>query len=128
MHHWPDYNTVNRPHYHAADVVPPLEGGEPTTKPAPEIAAEFLVHQVRRFPGEVSIVALGPFTNIALAAKLDESFAANAKELVFMGGALNPSSGTVDEFSMQFINRPRVEFNSWGDPAGARLLPPAPWG
>jgi purine nucleosidase len=127
MDHWPDYNTVNRLHYHAADVVPPLEEGAPTTKPVPEVAAEFLVEQVRRFPGEVSIVALGPFTNIALAAKLDESFAANAKELVFMGGALNPSSAVVDEFSMQFINRPRVEFNSWWDPEAAKIMLHAGW-
>ncbi len=127
MDHWPDYNTVNRPHYHAADVVPPLEEGEPTTKPAPGVAAEFLAAQVRKFPGEVSIVALGPFTNIALAAKLDEGFAANAKELVFMGGSLNPNAGTVDEFSLQFINRPRVEFNSWWDPEAARIMLHAPW-
>jgi purine nucleosidase len=127
MDHWPDYNTVNRLHYHAADVVPPLEEGAPTTKPVPEVAAEFLVEQVRRFPGEVSIVALGPFTNIALAAKLDESFAANAKELVFMGGALNPSSAVVDEFSLQFINRPRVEFNSWWDPEAAKIMLHAGW-
>src|SRR5580658_5634049 len=73
MGHWPDYNTMNRPHYHAADVVPPLEEGDPTTKPAPGVAAEFMVQEVRRFPGEVSIVGLGPFTNVALAAKLDES-------------------------------------------------------
>jgi purine nucleosidase len=127
MDHWPDYNTMNRPHYHAADVVPPMEEGEPTTRPAPQIAAEFLVQQVRRFPGEVTIVALGPFTNIALAAKLDESFAPNAKELVFMGGAFNPSSRTVDEFSLQFINRPRVEFNSWWDPEAAKIMLHAPW-
>src|SRR5580692_4136031 len=101
LDHWPDYNTMNRPHYHPADVVPPLEEGEPTTKPLPEAAAEFLVREVRRFPGQVSIVALGPFTNLALAAKIDEGFAANAKELLIMGGSFNPSSGTVDEFSRQ---------------------------
>jgi purine nucleosidase len=127
MDHWPDYNTVNRPHYHAADVVPPLEEGEPTTKPLQEVAAEFLVRQIRLHPGEVTIVALGPFTNIALAAKLDEGFAAGAKELVFMGGALNPSSATVDEFSLQYINRPRVEFNSWWDPEAAKIMLHAPW-
>jgi purine nucleosidase len=127
MDHWPDYNTVNRPHYHAADVVPPLEEGEPTTKPLSEVAAEFLVREVRRYPGEVTIVALGPFTNIALAAKLDESFAANAKELVFMGGAFNPSSAKVDEFSLQFINRPRVEFNSWWDPEAAKIMLHSAW-
>ena len=127
MDHWPDYNTMNRPHYHAADVVPPLAEGAPTTEPAPEVAAEFLVQEVRRFPGQVSIVALGPFTNLALAAKLDESFAANAKELVFMGGAFNPNAGSVDEFSRQFINRPRVEFNSWWDPEAAKIMLHAGW-
>jgi purine nucleosidase len=127
MDHWPDYNTMNRPHYHPADVVPPLEEGEPTTKPAPEVAAEFMVREVRLHPGEVSIVGLGPFTNIALAAKLDEGFAANAKELLIMGGSFNPSAAKVDEFSRQFINRPRVEFNSWWDPEAARIMLHAGW-
>jgi len=127
MDHWPDYNTVNRPHYHPADVVPPLEEGEPTTKPLPEVAAEFLVREARRFPGEVSIVALGPFTNLALAARLDEGFAGNARELLIMGGSFNPSAGTVDEFSRQFINRPRVEFNIWWDPEAAKIMLHASW-
>jgi inosine-uridine nucleoside N-ribohydrolase len=127
MDHWPDYNTKNRPHYHAADVVPPLAEGEPTTKPLPEVAAEFMVQEVRRYPGEVSIVGLGPFTNIALASKLDESFAANAKELLIMGGSFNPSSANVNEFSRQFINRPRVEFNSWWDPEAAKIMLHAGW-
>jgi purine nucleosidase len=127
MDHWPDYNTMNRPHYHPADVVPPLEEGEPTTKPAQEVAAEFMARMVRRYPGEVSIVALGPFTNVALAVKLDEGLAANAKELLFMGGSFNPSAGSVDEFSLQFINRPRVEFNCWWDPEAARIMLHAPW-
>jgi inosine-uridine nucleoside N-ribohydrolase len=127
MDHWPDYNTVNRPHYHAADVVPPLAEGAPTTSPAPGAAAEFLVQQVRRFPGEVSIVALGPFTNLALACKLDEGFAAQARELLYMGGSFNPSAAKVDEFSLQFINRPRVEFNSWWDPEAAKIMLHAGW-
>src|SRR6185369_17977162 len=104
-----DANTINRTRYHAADVVPPLAEGEPTTKPLAESAAAFLVRQIRAFPGEVTILAMGPFTNLALAAKLDEAFAANAKELVFMGGSFNPTSQPGDEFSLQFIHNPRVE-------------------
>jgi purine nucleosidase len=127
MDHWPSYNTMNRPHYHPADVVPPVAEGEPTTKPAAEVAAEFMVREVRQFPGEVSIVGLGPFTNIALAAKLDESFAAHAQELLIMGGSFNPSAAKVDEFSRQFINRPRIEFNSWWDPEAAKIMLHAAW-
>ncbi len=124
---WPDSNTLNRTRYHAADVVPPLTEGEPTTKPLAETAAEFLVRKVREFPGEVSILAMGPFTNLALAAKLDDHFAANAKELIFMGGAFNPDSSHVDEFSLQFLHNPRVEFNSRWDPEASKIMLHAGW-
>lgn len=49
-------------------------------------AAEWVVEQVRRYPGEVSIYAAGGLTNIALAVRLDEEFASLTKELVVMGG------------------------------------------
>jgi purine nucleosidase len=127
MDSWPDYNTVNRPHYHAADVVPPLAEGAPTTKPSSEVAAAFLVRKVREFPGEISILGLGPFTNLALAVKLDESFAANAKELFLMAGSFAPDGSKLDEFSMQFINNPRVEFNCRWDPEAAKIMLHAPW-
>jgi inosine-uridine nucleoside N-ribohydrolase len=127
MESWPNYNTMNRPHYHPADVVPPLPEGMPTTKPADEIAADFMVRQVREHVGQVSIVALGPLTNIALAAKLDENFAANAKELVFMGGSFNPHFPVLDEFARQTVNRPRVEFNVWWDPEAAKIVFHQPW-
>jgi inosine-uridine nucleoside N-ribohydrolase len=127
MDAWPDYNTVNRPHYHAADVVPPLEEGEPTTKPSGEIAANFLVRKVREFPGQVSILAVGPFTNLALASRLDDQFASLAKQVVFMAGSFNPDVSKVDEFSMQFINTPRVEFNSRWDPEAAKMMLHAGW-
>jgi purine nucleosidase len=127
MREWPDYNTVNRNHYHAAEVVPPLAEGEPSTKPLAEPAANFLVRKVREFPGEVTILAMGPFTNLALAARLDEGFAAQAKELVFMGGSFNPHPPEIDEFALQFIHSPRVEFNSRWDPEASKVMLHAGW-
>jgi len=127
MESWPDYSTANRPHYHAADVVPLLPEGMPTTLPAKEVAANFLARKVREFPGQVSILALGPFTNLALAAKIDEGFAAGAKELCFMGASFNPDASKVDEFSLEFINSPRVEFNSRWDPEAAKIMLHAGW-
>jgi inosine-uridine nucleoside N-ribohydrolase len=124
---WPDYNTVNRTRYHAAGVVPPMEEGEPTTKPLAETAANFFIRKVREFPGEVTILALGPFTNLALAARLDDDFAAQAKELLIMGGSFNPRAPELDEFAMQFIHNPRVEFNSRWDPEAARIMLHAGW-
>ena len=127
MREWPDYNTVNRTHYHAAEVVPPLEEGAPTTKPLAEPAAAFIIRKVREFPGEVTVLAMGPFTNLALASRLDDGFAAQAKELVIMGGSFNPHSASVDEFAMQFVYSPRVEFNSRWDPEASHLMLHAGW-
>jgi purine nucleosidase len=127
MDKWPEYNTVNRPHYHAAGVVPPLEEGEPSTKPAPEAAADFIVRKIREFPGQVTVLAMGPFTNLALASRLDDGFAALASELVIMGGSFDPDGSRVDEFSLQFINNPRVEFNFRWDPEAAKMMLHAGW-
>jgi inosine-uridine nucleoside N-ribohydrolase len=127
MDQWPDYNTVNRPHYHAAEVVPPLEEGAPATRPVAETAAVFLVRKVNEAPGQISILALGPLTNLALAVQLDPEFAARAKELVLMGGSFNPDSSQLDEFSRQFINSPRVEFNFRWDPEAAKIVLHAHW-
>jgi inosine-uridine nucleoside N-ribohydrolase len=124
---WPDYNTINRPHYHGPDVVPPLEEGEPTTKPYPEIAASFIVRKLREFPGEVTVVALGPFTNLAIAAKLDEGAAPLARELVIMGGSFDPDGSKVDEFSLQFVNNPRNEFNDRWDPEAGKIMLHSGW-
>ena len=124
---WPDYNTINRPHYHDADTVPPLEEGEPTTPPAKEVAADFIVRKVHEFPGEVTVLAMGPFTNLALASGLDRGFAALAKELVIMGGSFDPDGTKVDEFSLQFINNPRVEFNCRWDPEAAKMMLHSGW-
>jgi inosine-uridine nucleoside N-ribohydrolase len=49
-------------------------------------AAQFMIEQVRKYPGKVSIYAAGALTNVALAIRLDEEFASLAKELVIMGG------------------------------------------
>lgn len=123
---WPA-GTVTRTPYHAADVVPPLVEGTPKLKPASETAAAFMVRKVREFPGEVTILALGPFTNIALATRLDEQFAAHAKQLVFMGGAFNPDASGRDKFSRQFIYNPRTEFNCRWDPEAAQMMLHAGW-
>ncbi len=127
MREWPSYNTVNRLRYHAAEVIPPMPEGEPQTRAAPETAAAFLVRQVREHPGEITVLALGPFTNLALAARLDDSFAAHARELVIMGGSFNPQAPRRDEFAMQFVYSPRVEFNSRWDPEAAHIMLHAGW-
>lgn len=108
--------------WHESSVVPKLPEGQPTTKPSEENAAQFLVRMVRKYPHEITIYEGGPMTNLALAISLDPEFPALAKQLVFMGGSLNPQ--TEDP---EFADNPRHEFNFWFDAEAAYIVLRAPW-
>ncbi len=72
-------------------------------------SVDFLLEQVNRFPGEITIYPLGPLTNIAAALQLDPEFAGKVKEIFLMGGAACvPGNAT-----------PTAEFNIWVDPEAA---------
>ncbi len=108
--------------YHGPRELGDMPEGKPTTKPADEDAAHFLVRMVHKYPHEVTIYAGGPMTNVALAISVDPEFPSFAKELVFMGASLNPQ--TPDP---EFANTPRHEFNLWFDPEAAHIMLRAPW-
>jgi purine nucleosidase len=102
--------------------IPPLREGSPAHKPVDEDAAHFLIRQVRAHPGQVTIYAAGPLTNIALAISTDPHFVALTRGIVIMGGAVNPQ--TTDP---EFANDPRHEFNFWFDPEAAHIVLRADW-
>jgi purine nucleosidase len=108
--------------YHPHDQLGDMPEGKPKTKPIEEDAAHFLIRMVHKYPHEVTIYGGGPFTNIALAIAIDPEFAGLAKELVFMGGSLNPVTD-----DPEFVNTPRHEFNLWFDPEAAHIVLTAPW-
>jgi inosine-uridine nucleoside N-ribohydrolase len=108
--------------YHGPFVIPPLEEGEPTTKPLSEDAAHFLIRQVHAHPHAVTIYAAGPLTNIALAISIDPHFAELTQGIVIMGGSLNPQTN-----DPEFVTHPRHEFNFWFDPEAAHITLRAHW-
>ncbi|KAG2587616.1 hypothetical protein PVAP13_5NG161281 [Panicum virgatum] len=65
---------------------------ETATKPVDQPAAAFLVEQANLYPGQVTVVALGPLTNLALALELDPSFPKKIGQVVVLGGAYSVSS------------------------------------
>ena len=108
--------------YHPPDQLGEMPEGKPSTKPLDEDAAHFLARMVHTYPHEITIYAGGPMTNIALAISIDPEFASLAKELIFMGGSLNPITD-----DPEFVNTPRHEFNLWFDPEAAHIVLTAPW-
>ncbi len=104
------------------DAVPPMREGAPTTHPADEDAAHFMVRMVHKYPHQVTIWAAGPLTNVALACRLDPHFAELAQELVIMGGSIAPQTDAAE-----WTNSPRHEFNFWFDPEAASIVLEAPW-
>ncbi len=113
---------VNRRRYHGPFEVPPLPEGNPTTKPADEGAAHFIVRMLHEHPHEITIYAGGPLTDLALAIAIDPRVPELAQELVIMGGAVNPGSA-----DPEFSESPRREFNLWWDPEAAHIVLRAPW-
>lgn len=84
----------------------------PKGKPIDQSAAAFLVEQANLYPGKVTVVALGPLTNIALAVQLDPAFPEKIGQIVVLGGA----------FSVNGNVNPAAEANIFGDPDAADIV------
>jgi inosine-uridine nucleoside N-ribohydrolase len=110
-----------KPESHGPYEIPPMAEGLPATKPLDEDAAHFLIRQVKAHPGQVTIYAAGPLTNIALAIAIDPDFASLTKGIVIMGGSLNPQTSDIE------ASDPRHEFNFWFDPEAAHIVLRADW-
>ena len=81
-------------------------------KPASGHAVDVIRNIVNRYPGEITIVALGPLTNIAVALLLEPELAFRVKECIVMGGTAQ-GIGNVN---------PVAEFNIWVDPEAAKIV------
>jgi inosine-uridine nucleoside N-ribohydrolase len=107
---------------HGPYEIPPMPEGAPAAKASSEDAAHFMVRMVHQYPHEVTIYAAGPMTDLALAIALDPHFPELAKELIVMGGSINPVTDN-PEFSLT----PRREFNFWMDPEATHAVLHAHW-
>ncbi len=81
-------------------------------EPEREHAVDALIRLAADSPGELTIVCIGPLTNIALAAAKDRSFVDNVKALYIMGGS-NNGRGNITA---------AAEFNFYVDPDAAKAV------
>ncbi len=90
---------------------------EPSGQPIGISAAQFIVEQLRANPGDITLVPVGPLTNIALALRLEPRIVEWVDEVVLMGGnALVPGNAS-----------PAGEANIRNDPEAADLVFGADW-
>ncbi|KAF7148952.1 hypothetical protein RHSIM_Rhsim03G0077300 [Rhododendron simsii] len=104
----------------------------PKSKKIEKTASEFLVDMVSENPGEVSILALGPLTNLALAIKRDSTFASKVKRVVVLGGSffalgnINPAAEANVSTSSAFLYSLQSDAEHatliYGDPEAADIV------
>lgn len=92
--------------------LPPPQG-----RPIASHAADFIIEQVLNQPGEITLLAVGPLTNLALALQKEPQIAAAVQEVVIMGGAVD-TPGNVTQWA---------EANIHGDPEAAAVVFAADW-
>ena len=90
------------------DIGLPLSG----RAPAEGHAVQVLIDTIHRFAGEITLVTLGPLTNVAVALRQDPSIAKAVSACVIMGGT-GQGHGNVT---------PVTEYNFWADPDAARIV------
>lgn len=81
-------------------------------QPAATHAVDVLIDTLLAAPGEISLVAIGPLTNLALALRKEPRIAHAARQVVLMGGALRSDGNTT----------PMAEFNMYVDPHAAHIV------
>ena len=84
---------------------------EPKLKALADPASVLIRQIVRKYPNEVTLITLGPLTNVATALNSDSELAGMIKRVVMMGGSL--SGGNIT---------PAAEFNIYVDPEAARMV------
>lgn len=85
---------------------------EPLSKPIAQHGIDFLIERILASPGEITLVAIGPLTNIALAIRKEPRIVEAVKELIIMGGALRHEGNTTA----------LAEFNTYVDPHAAQIV------
>ena len=113
IHRPSEYALNNWGEWYSDETPPVPPGGFASIKPGKESAADFLIRSVNNQPGEIVLIAIGPLTNIAVAASKDPTFSSNVKRLYIMGGAIASLPGGAGNIT------PNAEFNFWVDPEAA---------
>ena len=91
--------------------------GYPEARIQEQPAWDFMIEQVHRYPGEVTIMAVGSATNVAIALRKDPTIAEDAAGIIYMGGDIDvPGNAS-----------PAAEMNWYYDPDAIKICLAADW-
>jgi len=119
--HIPVYKGCNLPLVQPSLLAPETHGAQgigyaklsaPQTKPQLQKGSDFLVGKIMSASKEITLVCIGPLTNIAMAIRQEPRIVENVKEVFIMGGAIRHEGNTT----------PLAEFNTYVDPHAAHIV------
>lgn len=102
--------------WHGRNGMADIELPAPKCKADPRFGPDLIIQLVHKYPHEITLIPIGPLTNIALAVSKDASIASLVREVVIMGGSI--SGGNVNA---------GAEFNIYNDPEAASIVFNAGW-
>jgi purine nucleosidase len=108
--------TYTATYWHGKNGLADIELPASHCKADPRFAPDLIIELVHKYPHQVTLVPVGPLTNIALAVSKDPSIVGMVKDIVIMGGSI--SGGNVNG---------AAEANIFGDPEAAQIVFDAGW-
>jgi inosine-uridine nucleoside N-ribohydrolase len=102
--------------WHGKNGLAGVELPAPTCKADPRFGPDLIIEMVHKYPHEISLIPVGPLTNIALAVSRDPGIVSLVKDIVIMGGSI--TGGNVDG---------AAEANIYNDPEAAQIVFNAGW-
>lgn len=107
------------PFSHGSDGQAETHLPEPTTKPSGRHGVDQIIDMVRANPGEVTVITLGPLTNLAMAFMKEPDIVPLVKEVVAIAGSFGLNKYA---FANATGDTPQSEWNVFVDPEAARLV------
>ncbi len=107
---------ITAEYWHGPKGLAGVELPAPTCKPDPRFGPDLIIEMVHKYPHQITLVPVGPLTNIALAVSKDPGIVPLVKDIVIMGGSI--TGGNVDG---------AAEANIYNDPEAAQIVFNAGW-
>jgi purine nucleosidase len=110
-------DAIFAPEFHGGDGLGDTGMPAPAGHPVAATAPDQLIRLARERPGELTLLAVGPLTNLGIALLLEPALPRLLRQVVIMGGALDHPGNVTSH----------AEANIWHDPEAAELVLAAPW-